>query len=140
MASDLYINPQLTIPGADLSWTAVRSSGPGGQNVNKVASKVDLRFDVDACVVLSAAVKRRLRAIARVDAGGRIVITSQVTRNRVRNLEDARDRLADMIRQALIEPKRRRKTKPSRAVNRRRLEAKQRQSQKKRQRRFSDSD
>ena len=136
MPSDLYIDSRVTIPGVDLSWTAVRSSGPGGQNVNKVASKVDLRFDLDACVVLSGAVKHRLRTMARVDAGGRVVITCQTTRNRVRNLAEARERLAELVRRALVEPKHRRKTKPSRAVNRRRLDSKRRQSDKKKQRRF----
>lgn len=136
MPTDLYINSRVTIPGVDLSWTAVRSSGPGGQNVNKVSSKVDLRFDLDGCVVLPAAVKRRLRDIARVDAGGRVVVTSQVTRNRVRNLADARERLADLIRRALVEPKRRKKTKPSRRAQRRRLDAKKRHSDKKAQRRW----
>ena len=104
--------------------------------MNKVSSKVDLRFDLDACEVLSHAVKKRLRALARVDGGGRVVVTSQVTRNRVRNLADARDRLADLIRRALVPPKRRKKTKPSRAQQRRRLNDKRRQSEKKRNRRF----
>lgn len=124
------------IPGEDLTWTAVRASGPGGQNVNKVSSKVDLRFDLKATRALSARVKARLRKLARgrLDAGGRIVITSQITRNRVRNLQDARDKLAALIAEALVEPKRRRKTKPSRAAQRRRLDGKRRQSDKKRAR------
>lgn len=136
MPTDLLINQRVTIPGAELSWTAVRSSGPGGQNVNKVSSKVDLRFDLPASEALGPAAKERLRAIARLDADGRVVVTSQVTRNRVRNLADARERLAALIRQALIEPKNRKATKPSRAVHRRRLDSKRKQSDKKKQRRF----
>ena len=74
--------PTLTIPAAELVWTAVRSSGPGGQNVNRVSTKVELRFDFETCAVLSGPVKARLGRIAagRLDAEGRIVITSQATR------------------------------------------------------------
>jgi ribosome-associated protein len=133
MAGDLQIQGALVIPGADLEWTAVRASGPGGQNVNKVSTKVDLRFDLRGCRVLSGPVKHRLRALAggRIDALGRIAITSQITRNRVRNLEDAREKLAELVRQALVEPKRRRPTKPSRGARRRRLNDKRKQSEKK---------
>ncbi len=117
---------RLVIPARDLQWTAVRSPGPGGQNVNKVASKVDLRFDVNACESISAAIKQRLRALpgARFDAEGRLVITSTATRNQSRNLDDARAKLAALVRAAAVEPKRRRKTRPSTGSKRRRLDTK----------------
>ena len=107
----------LTIPEAELRWTAVRASGPGGQNVNKVSSKVDLRFAFEECALLSEELKQRLRASAgsRLDAEGRIQITSQLTRNQADNLEDARQKLALLVLAASVVPKRRRKTKPSRA-------------------------
>ncbi|MBC8071125.1 MAG: aminoacyl-tRNA hydrolase [Deltaproteobacteria bacterium] len=113
----------LVIPGDELSWTAARSAGPGGQNVNKVASKVDLRFDLEGSRVLSEAVKQRLRvlAAARIDALGRIAIVSQSARTQPRNLELARERLAELVRAALVPPKPRRKTRPSLGAKRRRL-------------------
>lgn len=138
MPKDLYIDDRVTIPGSDLEWTAVRSQGPGGQNVNKVSTKVDLRFDLVGCEVLSASVKERIKKVARLDAMGRVMISSQVTRNRTANLTDARERLAALIRAALVPPKRRRATKPSHGAKRRRLESKRRQSEKKRQRRDLD--
>ena len=136
MATDLYVDERLVIPGEELSWRAVRASGPGGQNVNKVSTKVILRFDFEASQVLSPAVKYRLRKLAagRLDADGCLVIRSQQTRNRIRNLEDARQRLADMLRQAKHVPKRRRPTKPSKGSKRRRMDAKRRQGDKKRDR------
>lgn len=117
---------RITISARDLQWTAVRSPGPGGQNVNKVATKIDLRLDVEACEALTPAVKQRLRALpgARFDAEGRLLVTSSATRNQIRNLDDARDKLAALVRAAAFVPKRRRKTRPSAASKRRRLDAK----------------
>src|SRR3954470_6144334 len=101
---------QLTIPEAELRWTAVRASGPGGQNVNKVSSKVDLRFDFEHSAALSDALKARLRtrAAARLDAAGRIRIISQLPRNKADNLQDARLKLAELLAAAQVVPKRRR--------------------------------
>ncbi|MBW2527223.1 MAG: aminoacyl-tRNA hydrolase [Deltaproteobacteria bacterium] len=136
MPSDLHIRGALVIPGDDLSWRAVRSSGPGGQNVNKVSTKVELRFDLAGTRALPGPVKARLRRLARgrIDADGRVLITSQLTRNRVQNLQDARSKLADLIRRALVAPKRRRPTRRTRASERRRLDDKRRQSDKKQRR------
>jgi|SRR5450432_3537727 ribosome-associated protein len=126
----------LVIPEAELRWTAVRASGPGGQNVNKVSSKVDLRFDFEQCVALSAELKERLRASAgsRLDGEGRIQITSQLTRNQSDNLEDARQKLADLLLAVTVVPKRRRKTKPSRAKKAARVADKRVHAQKKQSR------
>jgi len=133
---DLVINARCTIPTRDLTWRAVKASGPGGQNVNKVATKVELRFDLDGTDALGVMAKRRFRKTfsTRLDAEGFVVVTSQATRVQSRNLEDALSKLADMVRQALVVPKRRKKTKPSKGAQRRRLEAKRRQGEKKRNR------
>jgi ribosome-associated protein len=130
------VRPDLVIPERELVWAAVRSSGPGGQNVNKVSSKVELRFDFEACSALSVGVKARLRGIAqhRLDAEGRILIVSQVTRNQPHNLADARGRLAELITLALVVPKRRRATRPSRASQRARVTNKRAHAQKKQSR------
>jgi len=127
----------VVIPGDDLSWRAVRASGPGGQHVNKVSTKVELRFDLAGTKALDGRVKARLRRLApgRIDSEGQLVTTSQLTRNRVRNLEDARHKLALLILEALPEPKRRRPTRPTRSSQRRRLDHKRRQSDKKQRRR-----
>lgn len=134
---DLPIDRRVVIPAADLSWTAVRSSGPGGQNVNKVASKVDLRFDLEGTTALSPEAKQRLRrmAAARLDKDGRLVVTSQATRDQSRNLDDAREKLAALIRRALVVPKRRKPTKPSKGAKERRLKEKRARSEKKERRR-----
>jgi ribosome-associated protein len=134
---DLRIDGRVTVPGACLSYRAVRSSGPGGQNVNKVATKVDLRFDLDGCASLPDVAKARLRAFVRgaIDPEGRIVVVSEATRSQARNLEDAREKLAALIRRALVSPKKRRRTKPTAASKRRRVEAKRREGDKKRGRR-----
>jgi ribosome-associated protein len=138
----LFVRAGVVIPARNLSWSSSRSSGPGGQNVNKVSSKVDLRFDVDQCSVLSPAVKQRLRARCRrrLDANGLLVLVSQATRDRERNLDDARERLAALIRAALVEPKTRKPTRPTRSSRERRLSDKKHTAERKRQRVSRDLD
>jgi len=133
MSTDLRVTDSVVIDGADLSFSAVRSSGPGGQHVNTSATKVELRFDLQACSALSDAVKARLEKLAarRIDADGMLVVVSQATRSQHRNMEDARDRLAALVRAALKPPKNRKKTRPSLASKRRRLDAKRRRGDKK---------
>jgi ribosome-associated protein len=135
------IGEGLEIPEAELSFTTGPSSGPGGQNVNKVASKVELRFAFVASRALSNAAKRRLQVIAagRLDAEGRIVVTSQVSRNQAHNLEDARQKLARLVARSLVAPKRRIETKPTAASRKRRLAEKRRQATRKQERRGSDA-
>jgi ribosome-associated protein len=140
VSEDLHVErdgARAVIPGADLRWVAVRSAGPGGQNVNKVATKVELRFDLPGTRALSAEQKARLRQLARrrLDADGFVVVTSQRTRNRLQNLADARRKLADLVAEALVPPAPRVATRPSRAAVRRRMEDKRRRAERKRGRR-----
>lgn len=133
---DLVVNPQLTIPAAELEWAAARSSGPGGQNVNKVASKVELRFDFEQSAVVPEPVRARLRTLARnrLDADGKVLLTSQLTRDQARNLENAREKLRQLVERAWLPPKPRRPTRPSRAAKARRLDNKRKNAEKKRTR------
>jgi len=137
MSAPLVVNDRVTIPATELRWTAVRASGPGGQNVNKVASKVELRFDLDATRALDAATRERLRVLAgsRVAASGELLVVSQRTRDQLQNLEDAREKLASLVLRALERPTVRRPTRPSRARVRARLEDKRKQGEKKAARR-----
>jgi ribosome-associated protein len=126
----LRISPTLAIDDAEIEERFVRSSGPGGQNVNKVSTAVQLRFDVLRSRVLTDEVRARLESIAgsRMTSDGVLVIDARRHRTQAANREDARERLADLIRQATVRPVRRRKTRPSRASKEKRLESKRRRA------------
>src|SRR5262249_9509050 len=98
MSDPVAGNHPATTPAGDLPWTAVRAAGPGGQNVNKVSSKIELRFAFERTSALDAETKSRLRSLAgsKLGADGDIVVVSQATRDRQRNLEDARSKLRDL--------------------------------------------
>ena len=122
----LWINDQIAIAEWELSETFIRSSGPGGQNVNKVSTAVELRFEAERSPALSPAVKARLKRLAgrRWTNEGALVLQVEDTRSQARNREIARERLAELIRTALVAPKRRVATKPTYGSQVRRLKAK----------------
>jgi len=132
----LEITPSIGIEESELTERFVRASGPGGQNVNKVATAVELRFDVPRSSAIGDEVKARLRAIAgsRMSAEGVLTIDARRYRTQPQNRADARERLAELVRQALVKPRRRRKTRPTKNSVERRIQSKQKRSQTKRAR------
>jgi ribosome-associated protein len=133
----LPINDVLSIPDDELTFTYARSGGPGGQNVNKVSSKAILRWTMTSSPSVSPAVKERIGRLEkkRVTTEGDLVIASQRFRDQERNREDCLERLREIVLRALIVPKVRRPTKPTKGSKRRRLEEKKRRSETKQGRR-----
>ncbi len=132
-----YITQSISIPEEELHFEFIRSTGPGGQNVNKVSTTVRLRFDAVHSPALPAMVRERLMQLAgqRMTENGVLVIEARRFRTQEMNRRDALERLAELIRRATEVPKERQETRPSRASQRRRLDSKRRQSTLKRSRR-----
>jgi ribosome-associated protein len=126
----LAVNDEIHVPESEFEWSFARSGGPGGQNVNKVASKAVLRWNLAASASVPAHVKERFRALfrRRLTTEGEVVLAGQRYRDQERNRQDCLEKLAEMLRQAAAIPETRRPTKPTKGSKRRRLEAKRRQS------------
>lgn len=134
MDEDLSITQTVSIPASDLSWSFSRSGGPGGQHVNTADTRARLRFALSTTTALSEPVKARLRARcgAWLTLEGDLVLTCDTHRSRYRNVEEARERLAEAVRGSLAPPKPRRATRPSRASQQRRVTTKKQRSEVKR--------
>jgi ribosome-associated protein len=142
MAGKIFITPSLLLDEAELEEVFVRAPGPGGQNVNKVATAVQLRFPLERTTTLPDDVRRRLRGLAgrRVSSDGWLIIEANRFRSQARNREDARDRLVELIRKAAHPPKPRKPTRPSAGAKERRLSDKRARGQVKRGRASKDRD
>jgi ribosome-associated protein len=127
----LHVTPSIVIDDSELEERFVRASGPGGQNVNKVSTAVELRFDAMRSPALDDRIRDRLRAIAgaRMTADGVVVIDARRHRTQAKNREDAKERLLELLREAAIPPKRRRKTRPTLASKDRRIQTKRLRAQ-----------
>jgi ribosome-associated protein len=142
LPDEVVVSPRVRVPGRELELSYARSGGPGGQHVNKTATKVVLRWDVRSSEALTDAERDRVlqRLASRIDGEGVLRVTSETHRDQRRNVDDALDRFARLLRGALHKPKRRKKTRPTKASQQRRLEEKRRRGVRKRQRRAPPED
>jgi ribosome-associated protein len=124
--SSIVVSETVRVPASAITVRATRASGPGGQHVNKVATKIDLRVELTRIEGLSEAARRRLHDLVahRLDADGRLVVTSQLTRTQSLNVEDARAKVRELIAAALVRPTPRRATRPTRTSRERRIAGK----------------
>lgn len=134
------VNSEISIPESEVKMEFVRSSGPGGQNVNKVATAVQLRFDIENSLSLPVDVKERLRKLAgrKLTEEGVLIIEARRFRSQERNRNDATERLVTLIRKALEKPKARKKTRPPAQANKKRLDEKKHRSRLKESRKNVD--
>ena len=130
MKEPIEIRPGVIVPADAIAMHATRSSGPGGQNVNKVSSKIELRVDLARVTGLDDGARARLRTLTRtmVDADGWLLVKSQRTRDQRQNLEDVRSKVRELVERAMVRPKSRRATKPSRGSVERRIAEKKARS------------
>ena len=137
---DIRVSDRVLVPESAVETKAVRASGPGGQNVNKLATKIQMWVDLTRVAGFDSDDLTRVRGFlkSRLDADGRLLVMSQVTRDQARNREDCAAKVADLIRAALVRPKVRRRTRPTRASQERRIEAKRRQAARLRERHVDD--
>lgn len=135
-SSAIVVNARVIVPSSAVTITATRASGPGGQNVNKVSSKVDVRVDLTAISGFDEPARQRLVTAhaSRIDAEGRLFITSKKTRDQHKNIEDAYAKVAALLNEALTVQKPRRPTRPSRAAKARRLSDKRHTAERKKSR------
>jgi ribosome-associated protein len=137
---DIVVSPRLTIPAGEVGIAFARSGGPGGQNVNKVSSKVELRWSPASSSALAESDRSWLleRLANKLTIEGELIVTSTLTRDQGKNRDDASSKLALIVRAALDRPKARRPTKPTRSSKRRRVEGKRHRAEIKKNRRGDD--
>ena len=136
-STGIVVDERITIPRGELETRASRAGGAGGQHVNKTSSRIEIRWNVRTTTALDDATRSRVleKLASRLDGDGNVRVVSSEMRSQLQNRERAEERLAELVRKALVVPKARKKTKPSRAAKEKRLDEKKRKSEKKANRR-----